>query len=588
MLARRGGVGVGVVLLLFLRTVGGVSVVVGSFAARGHIQPMLPIGALLCAQGHDVRIAVPTSYTKYVAEWWSSARAHYASCDDARFAVIDAGAGPTVKTMPRCDRSGCKIGEWSGATGAASLSSGMYDALMPAMRASPPDIVVADFMTWGLQDVGDALGVPVVLVQIFAGFAAGGALARPVQYSGYTLGDVDSTAWRDPGALLRRVVNCALPAIQWLIKRPLLWELNALRRARSLAPMRGIPGFDHGTAPPRAVIVATAFGFEVAALHSPLVTYVGPLLTPVAADAHGALLPHGSALRAWLDDAERAQQHVVLVAFGSRVDVDPRRYSMLHRAFLRAVCGGDGDGAGRGGEGGERAAKFRVLLVMRKEERDGITRGGVHSCGGALRLATFPIAQRAVLRHPALGAFVSHGGVNGVFEAIDARVPLVVAPFDFDQADNAARVADSGVGLRAGNGLVWSGADIVRAMETIVFASPAEASARAAQIDRVRRLGLHAGGAEAAARRVLHVAEFGIEHLVPPQWRAEEEASGSFLKWLARANVDVALLAAGVAYAFSRAPSLCLLVISLAWAATLHYGAGKVMGGWPMPGPPLE
>ena len=217
-----------------------------------------------------------------------------------------------------------------------------------------------------------------------------------------------------------------------------------------------------------------------------------------------------------------------------------------------------------------------------------LARDGAGSCGGALRLATFPIAQRAVLRHPALGAFVSHGGVNGVFEAIDARVPLVVAPFDFDQADNAARVADSGVGLRAGNGLVWSGADIVRAVQTIVFASPAEASARAARIERVRRLGVLAGGAEAAVRRVLHVAEFGIEHLVPPQWRAEEEASGSLLKWLARSNVDIALLAAAVAYAFTRAPSLCLLLVSLAWAATLHYGAGKVMGGWPMPGPPLE
>jgi MGT family glycosyltransferase len=53
--------------------------------------------------------------------------------------------------------------------------------------------------------------------------------------------------------------------------------------------------------------------------------------------------------------------------------------------------------------------------------------------------------QLEVLRDAA--AFVTHGGLNSIHEALVFGVPMVVAPHQFEQAINAQRVADLGAGL---------------------------------------------------------------------------------------------------------------------------------------------
>ncbi|XP_037553489.1 UDP-glucuronosyltransferase 2A2-like [Nematolebias whitei] len=55
------------------------------------------------------------------------------------------------------------------------------------------------------------------------------------------------------------------------------------------------------------------------------------------------------------------------------------------------------------------------------------------------------IPQNELLGHPDVKLFISHGGTNGIYEAIYHGVPIVGIPFVFDQADNLSRLRAKGV-----------------------------------------------------------------------------------------------------------------------------------------------
>ncbi len=52
--------------------------------------------------------------------------------------------------------------------------------------------------------------------------------------------------------------------------------------------------------------------------------------------------------------------------------------------------------------------------------------------------------QLAVLLHPAVAVFATHGGMNGMAEGTYARLPLLCIPLFADQPDNCAHAADKG------------------------------------------------------------------------------------------------------------------------------------------------
>ncbi|KAG6488150.1 hypothetical protein ZIOFF_056909 [Zingiber officinale] len=76
--------------------------------------------------------------------------------------------------------------------------------------------------------------------------------------------------------------------------------------------------------------------------------------------------------------------------------------------------------------------------------------------------------QQDVLRHPAVGVFVTHCGWNSVLEAAVAGVPMVCRPFFGDQRLNGRTVAavwGIGVGFEEGS-MTEEGA--VRVLETVL------------------------------------------------------------------------------------------------------------------------
>ncbi|XP_023363369.1 UDP-glucuronosyltransferase 2A3 [Otolemur garnettii] len=77
------------------------------------------------------------------------------------------------------------------------------------------------------------------------------------------------------------------------------------------------------------------------------------------------------------------------------------------------------------------------------------------------------IPQNDLLGHPKTKAFITHGGMNGVYEAIYHGVPMVGIPLCVDQPDNIARMKAKGAAVEVNLNTMTS-ADLLRALRTVI------------------------------------------------------------------------------------------------------------------------
>lgn len=49
--------------------------------------------------------------------------------------------------------------------------------------------------------------------------------------------------------------------------------------------------------------------------------------------------------------------------------------------------------------------------------------------------------------HPNVKLFISHGGISGVYETVDAGIPVLGFPVFFDQSRNLANLVDAGMAI---------------------------------------------------------------------------------------------------------------------------------------------
>jgi UDP:flavonoid glycosyltransferase YjiC (YdhE family) len=138
-----------------------------------------------------------------------------------------------------------------------------------------------------------------------------------------------------------------------------------------------------------------------------------------------SLKVHDEEQRKWLDG--QPENSVLYVSFGSYL-------SMPRSQFEEVAMGLRDSGVSFFWVARDRAADLR------------------ETCGaGGKGLAVPWCEQQKVLRHPAVGGFLSHCGWNSVLEAVCAGVPLLAFPVAWDQLVNARMVADEwkvGIDLR--------------------------------------------------------------------------------------------------------------------------------------------
>ena len=167
---------------------------------------------------------------------------------------------------------------------------------------------------------------------------------------------------------------------------------------------------------------------------------VGPLL-PLEDDVVGSSSRGGSSsipceqVMAWLNS--RNDNSVVYVCFGTRTTLNTKQMDVLVSAleqsgveFILCVRGFDERHVGVIHDGFEERAEGRGLVIK----------------GWA--------PQVAILKHRAVGAFLTHCGWNSVLEGITAGVVMLTWPMAADQFTNAKLLVDQlGVGIRVGENI---------------------------------------------------------------------------------------------------------------------------------------
>ncbi|XP_024433265.2 UDP-glucuronosyltransferase 2A1 isoform X3 [Desmodus rotundus] len=77
------------------------------------------------------------------------------------------------------------------------------------------------------------------------------------------------------------------------------------------------------------------------------------------------------------------------------------------------------------------------------------------------------IPQNDLLGHPKTKAFITHGGTNGIYEAIYHGVPMVGVPMFADQYDNIAHMKAKGAAVEVNINTMTS-ADLLNALRTVI------------------------------------------------------------------------------------------------------------------------
>ncbi|XP_054967442.2 UDP-glucuronosyltransferase 2B7 isoform X3 [Pan paniscus] len=77
------------------------------------------------------------------------------------------------------------------------------------------------------------------------------------------------------------------------------------------------------------------------------------------------------------------------------------------------------------------------------------------------------IPQNDLLGHPKTRAFITHGGANGIYEAIYHGIPMVGIPLFADQPDNIAHMKARGAAVRVDFNTM-SSTDLLNALKTVI------------------------------------------------------------------------------------------------------------------------
>jgi len=210
--------------------------------------------------------------------------------------------------------------------------------------------------------------------------------------------------------------------------------------------------FDSVLQHPMIVMTLPELTSGMPTLVSPYTFMVGILDHPGLGGSSIAKSDDAERIMAWLDSKQAEGKDVFYFAFGSEVMVDDKMAQFLAETF--------------------RDSGLTVLWANKVKPNVALP-----DCVLYTKFAP----QRAVLQHPAVVGFLSHGGANSVNEALMTGTPMVIIPFFADQMAVGAAQQELGV-ARLVRKDAWDGAALVAALREVA-AEPIRGRA-----EEVRRL----------------------------------------------------------------------------------------------------
>ncbi|TVU39081.1 hypothetical protein EJB05_12484, partial [Eragrostis curvula] len=388
--------------------------------AQGHLNCMLHFATGLLAAGLHVTFL----HTDHNLRRLGGAAAAAASSPRLRFLSVPDGL---PDDHPRLVDSVAELLESMWTRASASYRALLSSLLLrhdndgdEGVRFPPVTCVVADGILPFAVDIAEELGVPAIAFRTVSASAVLAYLSIPRLIDLGELpfpegANLDEPVRGVPGmeGFLRRrdlPVQCRLLTSNTNVDEPLLQTV--------------VPATAHH-AKARALLLNTSASLEPSALshlkhHMRDVFAVGPLhaMSPAPAAAT-SLWRQDDGTAAWLDG--HADRSVVYVSLGSLAVFSS--HDQLAE-FLSGLV----------------AAGYAFLWVIRPDmvvQDAALLREAVAAVGESKARVVPWVAQRDVLRHRAVGCFLTHSGWNSTVEGLVEGVPMVCWPFFVDQQVNS-------------------------------------------------------------------------------------------------------------------------------------------------------
>ena len=313
-------------------------------------------------------------------------------------------------------------------------ASAAYRALLASLRAGGggaaadgfPAVtcVVGDGIMPFVVDVAEELGVPAISYRTVSACAVLAYLSVPRLLD---LGELPFPEGGDLDAPIRGV-----PGMEnFLRRRDLPIQFRQLTSTHEEPLIKGVVAATLHSRKARALMVNTTTSLERSSLAHLAkemrgVFAVGPLhaMSPAPAVATSLWRPDDGCM-AWLDSQAEAARSVVYISLGSLTVISHEQFT----EFLHGLV----------------ATGYPFLWVLRPDMLGASQDAALQEAIGAVgrdRACVVPwVPQRDVLRHRAVGCFLTHSGWNSTLEGIVEGVPMVCWPFFADQKINSRFVA---------------------------------------------------------------------------------------------------------------------------------------------------
>jgi UDP:flavonoid glycosyltransferase YjiC (YdhE family) len=477
---------------------------------------LLTVAEALTKRGHCVSIAlhdVCTSWVPWLKETNASTPVDVgvgsAHPQGVEIRLLKAGGGPDSNTMKYLYENVSIARTWRGwcqkalhyatfaVTGSCmttrragaflALQTGLCEAILQVQPR--PDVIVSHVQAYSGFDAADILGIPAVVLLP--------AIVTPCAYSPNNLALPCNMFHGFPACMSPKeaLISSLTQKIWALDYAPFMPDINKHRARYGLRPMQHL--WDYYA--DKLMLTLGCPPVTLPYALSPLVHQLGYLESDTIRPAMffpGKHAEH-AALRDWLDSYSC---RVVFLSMGTTSELGGWTCSIMDallEGVLRPTMGG---------------ANTRLLLAMDSKAQETLLPPWAAE-NSRVRVEAF-VPQRAVLNHPAVEVFITHGGCQSVLESLELGVPMLVVPQLGDQPYHAQRVVEMGAGLMVRNTILRGSEGVTAAARAVhdLLQNPNYKKAARAVSKHLRA----AGGAVKGAQLIESAAMGEFTHLSAP------------------------------------------------------------------------
>ncbi|KAI9193204.1 uncharacterized protein BJ171DRAFT_532117 [Polychytrium aggregatum] len=390
------------------------NILVVTAPASGHANPLLVLAYELASRGHNVTFVTSTSYS--VPEYGRNSTIHFHQFEE------------TVPIIATLNKASKHISEPSSSVfsilsrfrgfriAIGALSSFEYDVVQEVIKnvdTRSTDLIIGGFFLGPVVDVlNEVLGIPVVvhyLMIVLNYYSPSNLYLDSLTITPFdTTATAEMTVFSALKAIPLRIIPMLGRYIRWYERRQIFkWVKTTL--SEYLPQVQGPPQ-------PIVGLVSNEWGFHPAQLTNP------------------SMRMGGIWLKEWLDSAERP---VVYVSTGTVAR--PTNETLL--AFFDAFS---------------TTTEFQTVWSLKKDLQSNLKELlGDREWPKHVYVHHF-VPQLAVLEHPSVKVFFTHGGWNSVSEGLWSGTPMLGMPFFGDQPYNVAQSVHMGLALDVDKSIMTS------------------------------------------------------------------------------------------------------------------------------------